>query len=247
MKIIRRVAPNKGVETEYKKKLDKLVDAMSKSVLYWVLADFGDRSARELSIAIQKRIKQWKKIFGKYSDDLAIWFVKSIKKHIEFNMKNAFKEAGIKIKQDIPKNIIKAVEIENKDLINSIPEKYFIGVETVCMLALLYDWNKTDLTNELKKRYNITKRRVRIIAEDQTYKTNELFKRELCKVVGVRKGRWVYTWRSEHPRESHIQLDGALFDLNKGCYNYYDNEFIYPTQKVNCKCDFVPVIEEFGD
>lgn len=244
MKQLKRVPSNKGIEVEYRRKLEKLVDAMSESVFYWVLADYGNRTARELSIVIQKRIKMWKDIFGEYSNKLALWFVKSVRKHVEANMRNSFSEIGIKLKKNIPENVVKAVEYENRSLINSIPEKYFTGVETVAMLALLYDWNKTDLTNELKKRYNVCIRRVRLISSDQSHKTNELFKRELCRAVGIRKARWVYTYRSEKPRESHIELDGALFDLEKGCYNYYDDEYIFPAQKINCKCDFVPVIED---
>ena len=42
-------------------------------------------------------------------------------------------------------------------------------------------------------------------------------------------------------------MNGALFDLSKGCYDYYDNEYIFPAQKINCKCDFKPVIFEMGD
>ena len=247
MKELRRVYPNKGVEAEYRKKLGKLVDLMSKSVMYWLLADWGGRTAREMSIILRKKIKQWDKVFGKEADKISLWFVKSIKKHTEFGMKTAFREAGLKLKSDVPKNTELGVEIENRSLIRSIPEKYFTGIETVAMMALLYGWSKETLADEIQKRYRITIRRTKIIASDQTHKTTELFKRTICGEAGIRYGRWIYTWRSEKPRESHVEMNGALFDLSKGCYDYYDNEYIFPSQKINCKCDFKPVILEMGD
>lgn len=244
---LKRVPPNIGVQTEYRKKLDSLVKAMSKSVLYWVLADYGNRTAREMALEIQKRIKQWKKVFGEKSDQIALWFVKSIRKNTEFGMKESFKKAGIKKFNGISKNDALLVEYENKSLIESIPEKYFTGVETVALLALAYGWSKGDLTAELVRRYNIAIRRVKLIARDQTQKATELFKRSICFNMGIRKGKWVYTYRSEKPRESHIELNGAIYDLEKGCYDYYENEYIHPAQKINCQCDFVPIIEEPWD
>ena len=244
---LKRVPPNLGVRKEYEKKLDGLVQAMSKSVLYWILADYGNRTAREMALEIQKRIKQWKKVFGKESYKIALWFVNSIQKHTEFGMKESFKKAGIKKFKGISKNDSLMVEYENISLIKSIPEKYFTGVETVALLALAYGWEKADLTDELVHRYNIASRRVKTIARDQTQKATELFKRSICFNMGITKGKWVYTYRSERPRESHVELNGAIYDLEKGCYDYYENEYIHPAQKINCQCDFVPIIEEPWD
>ena len=42
-------------------------------------------------------------------------------------------------------------------------------------------------------------------------------------------------------------MNGAIFDLRKGCYNREDDEYIFPAQKINCKCDFKPIIMEFTD
>lgn len=247
MKVLKRVPPNLGVQKEYQRKLDKLVSAMSKSVMYWVLADFGNRTPREMSIEIQKRIKQWKKVFGKEADKIALWFVNSVRKHTEDGMKKAFKDADVKMHYGISKQMRQAVEIENVDLIESIPNKYFTGIETVAVLSLLYGWNQTHLTNELIKRYNITMRRVKNISADQTHKATELFKKDICRNEGIEEAMWIYTFRSETPRESHIMMDGQVFDLSKGALTPEGNEYIMPGEKINCKCDFRPIIKEFGD
>lgn len=247
MKEVSQVYPNKGIEEQYRKKLNKLVDAMVLSAVYWILANYKGRSAKELSFIIRKKVKQWKKTFGKDSEKIAEWFVRSVKNGTEFGMKSAFTKAGVNIRSSVPKEIALGVEYENKALIDSIPEKYFSGVEVVCMLALLYNWDKERLEQELDKRNGIVKRRVVLIAKDQTGKTTELFKREICKRAGVKFARWVYTWKSEKPRKDHIEMNGALYELEKGCFNYYTNEYEFPKEKIGCKCDFKPVIEELGD
>lgn len=247
MKVLKRVPPNLGVQKEYKRKLDKLVSAMSKSVMYWTLAEYGKRTPREMADAIQKRIKQWKKVFGKEADKIALWFVNSVRKHTEDGMSKAFKDAGVKMHYGVSKQTRQAIEIENVDLIESVPDKYFTGIETIAMLSILYGWNQTHLTNELIKRYNITMRRVKNISLDQTHKATELFKKDICRNEGINEAIWVYTFRSETPRINHIMMDGQRFDLDKGALTPEGDEFIMPGQKINCKCDFRPIIKEFGD
>lgn len=247
MKELKRVPANKGIEKEYKRKIDKLVKAMSASVIYWVLADFGGRTAWQMANAIRKRIKQWDRIFGEQSEKLALWFVKSVKKQTETGMSLAFKNVGYKMKHDTPEEVIKAITYENIELIKSIPEKYFIGIKEIALLSLMYGWSKEKLKSEIEKRDGIVLRRVKNIASDQTHKTTELVKRGLCASNGLKLGKWKYTWRSEHPRENHIQMDGLIFDIETGALTPDGSELIFPAQKINCKCDFVPLIEEYGD
>ena len=245
MKTLKPMKANKGVEMEYRKRLDKLLDAMNKSVLYWILADYGNRTAKEMARAIQKRIKQWDKVFGSKAEDLAIWFAKTVKKHTETGFRTALRGVDINRYPSVPNNVVNAVELENEDLIKSIPEKYFLGISTVAMMAIMYDWSVEELQKEIEKRHGITWRRIRTIARDQTHKSNELYKKAICDNLGIKYARWVYTWRSETQRESHVEADGRLFDISKGCL--IDGEYIFPGELINCACSFAPVIEEPGD
>lgn len=245
MKELKQVPVNKGVEKEYKRKLDKLVQAMSASVMYWVLADYGGRSAYEMAVAIRKRVKQWDKIFGKEAQKIALWFVNNVKKHTEVGMNNAFASAGYKMRKKTPADLMNAIEYENIELIKSVPEKYFIGIKEVALLSLMYGWSKDKLNEELVKRKGIVERRVKNIASDQTYKTTRLIKQAICVANGIRYAKWKYTWQAEKPREYHVMADGAIFDIDKGCL--IEGEFIYPSEKINCHCDFNPVIADYDD
>ena len=247
MKELKQVPINKGVEKEYKRKLDKLVKAMAGSVMYWILADYGGRTSYEMAMVLRKRIKQWDKNFGEQAQKLALWFVNSVRKHTEVGMRNAFSSAGYKMKYNTPEKVIKAIEYENVELIKNVPQKYFIGVKELAFLSLMYGWSKEKLSDELEKRTDITLRRVKNIASDQTHKTTNLVKLGLCQNNGIVYGKWKYTWRSETPRENHIQMDGELFDIQRGCQEFGTGDLIFPAQKINCKCSFNPVIEEYGD
>lgn len=231
MRELKRVPPNKGIEKEYKRKLNKLVQAMSASVMYWVLADFGNRTANEMANAIRKRVRQWDKIFGKDAERIAQWFVKSVQKQTETGMSQAFNDVGRKMKPT-PMHVVKAIEMENVELIKSIPQKYFIGIREVALLSLMYGWTKEKLNEELVKRKGIVERRIKNIASDQTHKTTELIKVALCENNKIRYARWKYTYRSETPRISHIEVDGAIFDISKGCL--IDGEYWLPAEAINC-------------
>ena len=247
MKILRQVKKNKGVEVEYRKRLEKLVDAMDASVMYWILADYGNRTAKEMAQAIQKRVKQWTKVFGDKAGDMALWFANTVKKHTETGFRMALGEQGIVKSPKVDFLTYNAVKIENEDLIKSIPEKYFTGIETVAMMALLYSWDKDRLKEAIEKRHGITERRVKTIASDQTHKTTELFKLSLCEKMGIKYGKWLYTYISKVPRESHVEMDGTVFDLEKGCYDKKVGEFIFPGQLINCSCSFTPILEVPGE
>lgn len=245
MRELKQVPNNKGVEKEYKRKLEKLVQAMSASVMYWVLADYGGRTAYEMAVAIRKRVKQWDKVFGKQAEKMALWFVNNVKKHVEVGMKNSFESAGFKMRKSVQSDVLKAIEYENVELIKSIPEKYFIGIKEVALLSLMYGWSKEKLNEELVKRKGIVQRRVKNIASDQAHKATILLKRSICENNGIQFARWKYTWRSEKPRDSHIEVDGDIFDIEKGCL--IEGEYWLPAEAINCKCDFTPILPDYDD
>ena len=242
---IGQLLPNVGIERKYRQQLKKMLDGMNKSVLYWVLADYEHKTTKEMARQIQKRIKQWKKVFGARSDMLAEWFVREVKKNTIAGFTMNLNKLGVRKHIEVPEEDVEAVLIENETLIESIPEKYFDGIMWAAMAAMTYGWSKTDLREAITKRYNISKRRIKNIAADQNHKANEAFKTAVCEKLGITKGRWKYTFRSKEPRWHHIKADGRLFNLKRGCL--IEGEYVHPGEPYNCKCTFTPVIDGFGD
>lgn len=241
---LKQVPPNKGTENEYARKLKKLAVAMVASVMYWTLADYGKRTAYEMATALRKRVRKWDKLFGKDAERIAEWFVKSVRKQTEVGMAKSFKAVGRKMRP-APEFVMDAIRLENVDLIRSIPRKFFEGILEVAVMSIIYSWTKEKLKEELQKRADIMNRRIINIVSDQNHKTTALIKKEICKRNGVKYAKWKYTWRSETPREHHIEANGAIFEIEKGCL--IEGEYILPTEKINCKCDFTPVLPEYDD
>lgn len=240
MKEIRQIYANLGIQRQYRGRLDKLIHEMYISTLYWLSQGLSPSQVAE---KIKKLSKQWQKRFGKEAPIIADWFVRSVKNNTLYGMQQAFYEQGYYIKPRIKREIEQAIRIENEGLINSIPEKFFAGLLVLAMMGFQY--GDDDLTKEIKKRYDMTERRAKVISEDQNHKANQIFKLSICENLGITKGRWKYTWRSKEPRLSHIRADGKMFDLKEGCK--IDGKFIYPAEEYNCKCDFTPIITEFND
>ncbi len=184
MKQIRTIYANKGDEEKYRKRMQALIDAMNASALYWLLSGLNQKTPSQMQKELEKRIRQWKRVFSKNAGIISKRFVLNTKKYIEANMRLAFAEKGISVCPRIPKNTIKAFEFENENLIKSIPEKYFSQVSTLAVLALLYGWDKAFLTNKIEIQHNRAIKRARLIADDQSHKLTEVFKLAIC------RGRW---------------------------------------------------------
>ena len=59
--------------------------------------------------------------------------------------------------------------------------------------------------------------------------------------LGVTKAIWMHSSASKKPRLSHQKANGMEYDLNKGAW--IDSEFIFPREKIGCKCGKRLIIE----
>ena len=257
MKTLRPIRPNKGIERDYKRRLDKLVLEMNKSVTYWIKAGYkrevvptlamdAKSPSVQMSRILKKRIKQWTIKFDAMADTIATWFADTEQKYTDTALKKAFKDAGftISLKMTPPiKTAMQAVVYENVNLIKSIPRKYLEEVEGLVMRSILDGRNLADLTDELDKRYDITRRRALLIARDQNNKATDSFNRLRSEELGIKKAVWCHSHGDKEPRQSHLRADGKVFDLKKGCY--IDGEYIHCGEKINCSCYYRPIVEGF--
>lgn len=265
---LRSIRPNKGIELAYRKKLIKLIDDMQHSVKYWIEAAYKRQEhsilakdeipADAMVRALRKRMNQWNRNFSKEAEKLAQWFVSQNYNYTETAFLDAWKayqNQKFKTKLEtigfaVPlkmtpalRNVVKSFIHENVNLIKSIPEKYFTEVEGMVMRSVRSGRDLAYLSDELKRRYGITRRRAILIARDQNNKATEQLNRTRQYEVGIKKGIWQHTPGIKEPRPSHEKADGKIFDLTKGLY--IDGEWIYPGEKINCHCTYKPIIEEF--
>lgn len=130
---------------------------------------------------------------------------------------------------------------ENVGLIKTIPEAYFQKIETRLLEGVVQGRTPArSLIEELQELGNVTKRRARFIARDQTAKLNAAMNRERNQALGIEE----YVWRTskdERVRESHARRDGKRFRWDDPPAGG-PAEGGHPGEAINCRCTAEPVI-----
>ncbi|HFP9276896.1 TPA: phage minor head protein [Klebsiella quasipneumoniae subsp. similipneumoniae] len=252
--------PNAGLEVEYRKKLLSLIDEMSRSVDWWLSAEYrrneseivGDASpAKEVGSKLISIMATWRETFDKKAQDIALWFVRRSNAWASTSVKNKLKA------QDMTVNFRATPEVQNVldslyetqvSLIKSIPEQYLTQVQTMVQESIVRGRDVGYLKDELKKRYGITERRAKVIARDQNAKATNSIALERCRQAGITQGIWVHrAGGSKTFRHAHVKMNGTEFELAKGCWDDHEKQFVQPGQLINCRCEYRPVIPTPGE
>lgn len=245
-KTARAVRANAGVEAAYRRRLDALVDDMSRSVTYWVEAAYKANPPRMAQDALpskelQKRLrelsKRWLARFDDMAQRIAEQFVTSSRRATDTAFAASLKAAGWTVEFRMTpamRDALNATIGENVALIRSIPQQYLLEVEGIVMRGFSQGRDLKQISDALQKRYGITKRRAALIARDQSNKLTATVVKARRLELGITKAIWQHSHAGKEPRPSHVAADGKEFDIAKGCY--IDGEWIQPGQMVNCRC-----------
>lgn len=249
---IAAIRANAGVEAWYRRQLDNHIREMQKSVVYWLTANYkasGAAVAMDASPAVfmrdvmRKMAKRWMRSFDSIAQKLADRFTTDAMKNTDSSLNKAMKDAGFTVEFKMTSqmnNALQATIAENVGLIRSIPEKYFTEVEGLVMRSVARGRDLSYLTDELQKRYGITRRRAKLIARDQNNKATSVMQAARQKSLGITQGIWRHSHAGKEPRPSHVKANGKVFDLDKGMY--LDGKWVMPGEEINCRCTWSAVI-----
>jgi len=257
-KVLKPLHPNVGVEMAYRAELYKLIDAMHKSISYWVKKKYKanepkiafDEStpASALRIAINKLVRRWQSRFDKAASQLADYFAEDVEDRTDARMKRILKDGGFTVKFTMTsamKDIAKATVNQNVSLIKSIPQQYLRNVEGLVMRSVQAGRDLGPLAKDLEKQYGVTKRRAALIARDQNNKATSAFQRARQQELGITKAVWMHSHAGKEPRPTHVKMDGKTYDINKGMWDSAVGEYIFPGQLINCRCTSRSVVPGF--
>lgn len=255
-KVLRPVMPNVGIEAEYRRRLKRLVADMQRSIVYWLSSSYknnepqlaqDDLPANALQDTMDKLAKQWQAKFDKGAEKLGRWFAKKTKNYSDGALKKILADAGFSVQfkmTDTVRDAYDAVIHEQVGLIKSIASEHLQEVQGLVMRSVQHGRDLGPLAKELQKRYGITKRRAALIARDQNNKATSVITRARHQELGIKQARWRHSHGGKHPRPSHLQADGEIYDVSKGMY--IDGEWIFPGEKINCRCTAQPIIPGFA-
>lgn len=259
MRVNGRVRASAAVKERYYKKLMGLIDEMNKSVMWWLGAAYKknedvivaqDSASGDIEDELKKLMRRWRKRFDEASKDIAKDFVKSATNHSTNNLKALLKKAGWTTNFKLSRKAqdkLKALVIENVNLIKSIESRYFDELITITMESITRGRNLSYLKDEIKKRYGVTERRAMLIARDQNNKATSIITHIEYEELGIKEAIWKHNPGSKEPRRTHVEANNKIYDINKGLWFKDKGLHIFPGMEINCGCTSEPIIPEIKD
>lgn len=255
--VLKSVRPNLGVAARYHAQLGALVEAMNKSVLYWITAAYranpptmaADASpAEELRKAMRKLGRRWVRQFDEAAKTIADEFATKTREAAETSMRRILADVGFTVPfKPTPamRDALDAVVGENVALIKSIPSEQFTKIETAVMRSVQAGRDLKTLQDELIGLGAKSKNRAALIARDQSNKATAAMSKARRLSLGLTKSKWRHSRGGVHPRPSHVAADGTIYDTDKGCL--IDGKYIMPGEEINCRCQAQAIIPGFDD
>jgi SPP1 gp7 family putative phage head morphogenesis protein len=253
--------PNLSDAARYQARLDKLIKQMTTQVEAELKALFKTETAKEYfatddTLSNQARIvtsllmEKFNDIFAFWSKPIAEQVVQEANKSSEVSVASSLKELSggmtLNVKSISPEmlDILQASTTENVALIKSISEKYLNGVQQAVMRSITQSGGLQDLIPYLQKSKEITYRRARMIAYDQTRKAYNSINRGRMERLGIKQFEWLHSGGSNEPRKLHIELSGKIFSLdNPPVIDKKTGQRGFPGDLVNCACRYLPIIK----
>lgn len=253
--------PNISDAVRYQARLDKLIKRMTIETEIEIKRLFKTDTAKEFfatddSLSSQARIltnalmKKFNDIFAHFSRPMANQVASEAEKSsataLRLSMQDLSGGLSIKTSGLSPDliDVVSATVTENVSLIKTISQQYLSGVQQAVMRSITTGGGIKDLVIYLQKSKEVTHRRARMIAYDQTRKAfNNLSKGRMEK-LGVQEYEWLHSGGSNHPRREHIELSGKIFSLDDPpVIDKTTGERGIPGQLINCRCRMLPVIK----
>lgn len=264
-----------AMELQYRKELYALIEGMDKDFrtilnIYRKKQNQVAMDSSMLSTDIQDKVKKlgyrWQNKFNSYADKMAKKRVEKTLKQSDSQLKTIlalyFTLQGItEIFKTIPdplEQVMKVNTEENISLVKSIPEQYIKRVQTHITNIINGAGGWVDLRKEIIKSKDITLRRAKMIARDQTNKVFNAVTLRRFEQLGITKVKWKHSHADKDPRAYHIRqwdehsgiddghpngLDGFIFDLNNPpVIDEKTGQRGFPGTLINCSCMMIPVI-----
>lgn len=261
-KLLRAIQPNAGVRAYYRRRLKRELEAMQRSIAYWLEAAYKAREGEIVQDAsptndILSRFKALQRRWLRRWNWLASWLPQRVIDRTErtttVSMAEAFKAAGFTVKMDnsrVFNSVTQALIAENVALIKSIPQQYLSDVEGIVTRGVSMGKDLHYITEELHKRYDITRRRAAFIARDQMDKASMSIQKARDEQLGITEGIWVHLPGQKTSRATHIAMNGKRFPLqgpNAGLYDSAVKKNVMPAELPGCRCVYRRVLPELGE
>lgn len=259
-KVLSAVHPNAGIAAQYRARIERLIDDMQRSYVYFLKAQYRATPpelaedalpSRELQRRLSSLGAQWQARFDSAAPKLAKWFLKAIERRSRTQLMRILKDSGIAVNFTMTRSmrdVLNATLSENVSLIKSIASQYHTQVDGLVMRSVAAGRDLGYLTDELQARYGITRRRAKLIAKDQNDKATASMTRVRQLDAGITEAIWLHSHGGNEPRPTHLANSGQRYDVARGWFDPDPKvrRLIHPGELINCRCVSKPIVKGFS-
>ena len=249
--------PNVGDGEAYRKALDKLIDQMNASLLYWLTARWNDNPpqlamdeswSRKLTRTMKELGERWQSRFDEAAPRLAEHFTKRADQRTSNQLKAILDDAGMLVNfktSPLVKSTLNATIQQNVSLIKSIASEHLTDVEGIVYRSVATGRDLHSLAKALKEQFDVPKKRAAFIARDQHNKASAAITRVRQHEAGIDKAIWFHSHAGKKPRPEHVafangQLGGPVYEVAKGAF--LEGVWTFPGVEIHCRCFCKPIL-----
>ena len=247
-KILGAVHPNAGIRVAYQKRLDAAIMTMVAATQKRIAAVWRGNppelaedasTAAEAREAVDRLRREWEDKFADLAGALGRRFARGAVEHADRAFAAQLRKAGFTVRFKLTpaaNDVLQASITENVSLIKSIPERYFVQVESIVTEGVRIGRDMHVIAQGLEHQLGVTRRRAATIARDQTNKASAAMLRARQQEVGITEARWLHSGGGRHPRPTHVEMNGKAYEVGKGMWDSAVSRFIWPGTEINCRC-----------
>lgn len=195
--------------------------------------------------------RKWSRIFAEKAGPLANRTIGQVDKFSKQNLGASLRDmsGGLTIKTyQMPAALydkVLASTAENVGLIKSIPAQFQERIQGIVMRSIQSgSQGSNHIFNEIKGLNQVTLKRAKLIAVDQTRKITSAMNEERMKAAGVKQFEWIHSGGGAEPRSLHVEYDGRIFNMDDPpVIDKRTGQRGFPGELINCRCRMRPVLD----
>jgi uncharacterized protein with gpF-like domain len=210
-------------------------------------------AANNMIDALDNLGKRWERRINRTAPLLAKYFATKVEERSAGALKSALKSGGFTVEFKMTaavRDVMTASVAENVSLIKSIPQQFHTEVEGLVMRSVAAGRDLSELSDELERRFALTRKRAELIARDQNNKATAAITRVRYVDMGIQQAVWMHSHAGKTPRPTHLAAGRRkeVFNVAEGWYDPDPKvrHFIQPGELINCRCVCRPIIKGFS-
>lgn len=238
-------------QQKFKQELKYLLTEMSRSILRDISKAYIEPIALDgisndiLERIIEKGFDRYYILFEELTRNEMEEIIASSISLSRNKLNTLLRNAGITVRQTYDAQTIALLRSsinESIEKVVTIPANYLEEVSEIIQEATLRGRDFEYATKKLTEAKIKSKNNAELFVRDQVNKANEAVSRSVCQAAGITKGRWIHVPGAYSSRETHIEFNRQIFDLDVGLYDETIGKYTLPAKEPYCNCTYEPFI-----